>query len=77
MVPAQQYLIFGKSHTPRYSVDKIGKLTRSLSAITTQLIDLTRGGLYVEEGAIFHGLMYGCVDDPWMSGTDGIDTALS
>lgn len=58
-------------------MDKIGKLTRSLSAITTQLIDLIGSGLYVEHGAIFQDLLYGCVDDPWMSGTDGIDTALS
>ena len=77
MVPAQQYLIFGKSHTARRCVDKISELTRSLSAVTTQLIHLTGSGLYVEERVVFHGLLYGRVDDPWMCGTDRVDTAFS
>jgi hypothetical protein len=77
MVSAQQYLIVGKFHTARCCVDKIGELTRSLSTVTTQLIDLTGSGLYMQKRAIFHGLLYGCVNHPWMSGTNGIDTAFS
>jgi hypothetical protein len=58
-------------------MNKISELTRSLSAVTTQLIDLTGSGLYVEERAVFHGLLYGRIDDPWMCGTDRIDAPFS
>src|ERR1035438_4190758 len=77
MVPTQQYLIFGKSQTPRRCLDKIGKLTRRLSAVTPHLIDLTGSGLYVEDGTVFHGLLYSRIDNPWMSGTDRIDAPFS
>ncbi len=77
MVPAQQYSISGKPHAPRRCVDKIGELTRRLSAVTTQLIDLTGSRLYVEERNVFHGLLYGRVDNPGMRRTDRIDTAFS
>jgi hypothetical protein len=77
MVSAQQHLIFGKSHTARRCVDKISELTRSLSAVTTQLINLAGSGLYVKDGVVFQGLLNGRVDDPWMCGTDRVDTAFS
>jgi hypothetical protein len=77
MVPAQQYSISGKPHAPRRCADKIGELTRRLSAITAQLIDLTGSGLNVEDRTVFYGLLYGRVDNPGMRGTDRIDTPFS
>ena len=59
MVPAQQYLVLGKSHTARCCVDRISELTRSLSTVTTQLIDLAGSGLDVEKRAVFLGLLNG------------------
>jgi len=77
MVPAQQYSISGQAYTPRRCVDKIGELTRRLSAVTAQLIDLTGSRLNVEDRIAFHGLLYGRVNDPGVHGTDRIDTPCS
>ena len=75
MVAAQQYLILGKTHTARCCVNKISELTRSLSAVTTQLIDLAGSGLDVQKGTVFYRLLYSCVNYPWMCGTNGIHAA--
>lgn len=77
MVGTQQYLIFRKPHTASRCVDEIRELTRSPSAVTTRLIDLAGSGLYMEDRAIFQGLLDGRVDDPWMCGTNRIGAALS
>src|SRR5580700_2856178 len=76
MVPAQQDSICGQPHASRRLVEKIGKLARRLSGVTAQLIDLAGSGLYVKYGIVFHGLLYGRVDDPGMRGTDGIHSAF-
>ena len=77
MVPAQQYSISWKPHASRRCVDKIGELTRRLSGVAAQLIDLTGSGLHEEDRIIFHGLLDGRVDDPGMRGTDRIDSPFS
>src|ERR1700693_5337535 len=76
MVPAQQDSVSGQPHASRRLVDKVGKLARRLSSVTTQLIDLTGSGLYVEDRIVFHGLLNGRVDDPGMRGTSRIHSAV-
>jgi hypothetical protein len=77
MVAAQQDSIARKTAASRRRMNKFSELSRRLSGIATQLIDLTGSGLHVQDSIILPGLLDGCVDDPGMRGTDCIRTTSS
>jgi len=53
------------------------RLTRRLSGVTAQLIDLAGSRLHMEDRIVFDGLLDGRADDPGMRGADRIDTPFS
>jgi hypothetical protein len=77
MVSAQQYSISWEPQALRRRVDEICELRWRLSRVTAHLIDLTGGGLHVEDRIVFYGLVDGRIDDPGMRGADRIDPAFS